>query len=173
MKNKFRLKFVLFSILCLSVLTVGSFFVSGPFLIINKSPSLPLGVYWVEKTNQFQKGDILLLNLPKSIKEIAVKRRYMPKQAQLMKPLVASYEDSVCVNRKGEFLINQKKFGQRLETDSSGRKMPKMLSGCIRLQRDEIVVASLKENSFDSRYFGPLLKEFISGKAHAILVWEG
>ena len=62
--------------------------------------------------------------------------------------------DKVQINKAGVYL-NSIYFGPVKKEDSQGRPLPVIYKQYI-LQKDEYFLASRLENSFDSRYFGPV-----------------
>ena len=147
--------------------------IDEPVFIINKSPSVPLGIYWIDRMTIPKKGDIVIIDIPESIRQLAYERKYVSKSAKLLKPLAANGNDEICLTKDQEFKINGESFGYFLDKDADGKKMPKMFSGCEKIRTNEIGVASKKHNSFDSRYFGPVPKESIVGKAKPVWIWNG
>ena len=69
--------------------------------------------------------------------------------------------DSVCAN--GETVrINDRTVAHRARHDSEGRALPHW-SGCRQLSADEVFLMGDTEDSFDSRYFGPVSVADIEG----------
>ena len=84
-------------------------------------------------------------------------------------PIVPTYE--VEYTDEAVF-INELRVGSVQATDSLGRPMPTN-TGCYRLQSGEYFLLSTAiKNSFDSRYFGPVVEDGILGVATPLLIFE-
>jgi len=138
-----------------------------PLLIWNASNSLPVGLYAVERRVP-KVGEIAVLKPPEWAAMIADQRRYLPRNAWLLKQVAASGGDIAC--RFGSFaLINGKVVARASERDKSGRAMP-IWRGCKRLRATEIFVVSRHRNSFDSRYFGSVDTDPVIGTAKPLII---
>jgi len=133
-----------------------------PRLIWNASDSIPKGLYVV--ANQAPAiGDIAVLKLPEWALIIADQRRYLPRNAWLLKPVAASNGDIVC--RFGLYIfVNGKIVATALKQDKSGRDLP-LWKGCKTLRVTEIFVLSKHRDSFDGRYFGSASIDLVIGTA--------
>lgn len=140
-----------------------SFTPPKPLIIYNASASAPLGFYRVLPISPIQRGDLVLVKTPESMRMLAAERGYLPLKVDLVKRIVALTGDRVC-GRKGVVSINGKAAAKLLEADSNGRPLPRW-NGCRTLGTDDVFL--LMENvpdSFDSRYFGPVKVSSIVGR---------
>ncbi|HEX2581789.1 MAG TPA: S26 family signal peptidase [Dongiaceae bacterium] len=140
-----------------------------PILVYNASASLPLGFYRTEAFEHANKGDILLLRLPKAIQDFAAARHYLPANVPLIKPVAALAGDHVCT-LSGHVLINGTTFAAILDVDRLGRVLVRW-KGCRRLNSDELFLLVPTEGSYDSRYFGPVRTANIIAKLVPLWVW--
>lgn len=138
-----------------------------PRVVYNASPSVPVGLYAVRKTDHLSAGDLVVIHVPDAFKKLVSGRGYLPPNVPLIKRIVALSGDRVC-HDDGAIYVNGAYLASALERDEAGRPMP-VWRGCGRLGRDEFfaVMAGI-DASLDSRYFGPLDRRQIVGKAMPI-----
>jgi conjugative transfer signal peptidase TraF len=138
---------------------------SDPLVVWNASPSVPVGLYWIER-RQPALGDIVVLRLPDGASILANERRYLPTTAVLLKQVFAREGDVVC--RFGiHVFINGKLAAAALVRDKMERPMP-FWKGCLKLSPSQIFVLSKRKDSFDSRYFGAIEKRQVLGTGRLI-----
>ena len=146
-----------------------SIFDTEPFLLYNASPSAPIGFYNVEDRNPLTVGDLVAARVPEGYRSLFAERGYLPKNVPVMKRIVAAEGDHVCL-RSGAVYLNSDYLAEPLETDSLGRPMP-IWTGCRVLDQDEFFLAMTDvPSSLDSRYFGPVTRSDIIGRARPIAV---
>ena len=146
-----------------SILLVASVVVSPlPRLIWNASPSVPVGLYWIE-FRQPNRGEIAVLQPPEWVQLLADQRNYLPRFAWLMKPVLATSGAIVC--RFGPLIfVDGRLIAKALLQDPMDRPMP-VWKGCRKLSVTEVFLLSRHRGSFDSRYFGPVDRALIIGTA--------
>ena len=138
---------------------------SSPVLIWNASPSVPIGLYLIEK-RQPGIGEIAILRPPVWASILANERGYLPTSALLLKPVVARKGDIVC--RFGRFVfVNGRLRAVALQHDRMKRPLPSW-RGCLSLGSAQIFVLSWHKDSFDSRYFGPVDERNVIGVTNLI-----
>ena len=133
----------------------------APLLVWNASASAPIGLYRVT-TGAPERGDLVLISPPKSIAKLAAERRYLPAGVPLIKRIAAMGGDDVCLF-DGAIIINGEIAARLLERDHTGRPMPRW-DECHTLTDDEIFLLTSPQDSFDSRYFGPVPRAQIIGR---------
>lgn len=139
---------------------------SNPVLIWNASPSVPTGLYLIEK-RRLDLGEIAVLRPPNWAASLANERGYLPQSALLLKPVVARKGDIVC--RFGLFVfVNDRLHAAALQHDKMNRLLPSW-RGCLRLGGAQIFVMSRHKDSFDSRYFGPVDDNNVIGVGKLII----
>ncbi|MCB2181340.1 MAG: signal peptidase I [Desulfobulbaceae bacterium] len=141
-----------------------------PEFVVNMTESMPVGLYFVVKNSSPVHGDIVVFPPPEMTRKMIYQRHWLPrKRGFLLKPVIALPGDYVCTN-DDEFVVNDESFGNILEEDRKGRELPKF-TYCDTVNDEEIFVGVNKENSFDSRYFGPLSSKEIVGRAMPVITW--
>ena len=134
----------------------------SPWLVWNTSPSVPLGLYVIDRSAP-ARGDFVLARLPPPFAMMAHQRGYLPETAFLVKPVVAIAGDRVCRLGRRVFVHGALAAIASLR-DTAGRRLPAW-HGCRVLGPDEVFVLARTSHSFDSRYFGPLRGPNILGRA--------
>lgn len=143
-------------------------------LWINISSSIPYGVY--KRVDKYpQKDDYILFCLEDELAKLSVERRYTTtgncsfQSAPIGKKVVAEQGDLVKISKEG-IEVNGKLLSKTIPSnyDLLERKMPEYNMHRY-LDNDEFIVASAKENSYDSRYFGIVRGEQIKGVIETII----
>lgn len=140
-----------------------------PIIVWNASKSIPIGLYRVEKSAR-TRGEVAVLRLPPWAETMASERRYLPRDAWLLKPVAAVHGDVVCRFGRHVF-VNGSIAARALARDKSERVLP-VWRGCKRLSADEFFVLSRHADSFDSRYFGAVSSEFVIGTAKPLIILQ-
>ena len=161
-------------VLCLSAL--GIVFLLAPFLIptslrllYNPSESAAIGWYKIEYLNEPQRGDLVVAYLSPEAEQLASARGYLPRGIPVIKTVWATSGDKICIEDE-MLLVSGQPLVRLLKSDRHGRSMPAWLDGCLTLPDNQVLLISdLTDDSFDSRYFGPLPEANIIGRA----VWIG
>jgi len=162
-------------------------------IIINASQSMQKGVYYYagksrnkpesrnneQKNNKFHSNSIernrysyndIVIYIPeKSIYYFAQNRDYLSNYMAYILKLVKGLPGDTIEIVNNILFINQKPNVTILKYDSKKRKMP-VISNKIILKHNEYFLLSEKENSFDSRYFGPVLESEIR-KVRPLWTW--
>jgi conjugative transfer signal peptidase TraF len=134
----------------------------GAHLLVNRTPSVPLGLYWLGRTRgALRPGQLVAFLVPPSVRALVGERRYLPDGHLLVKPVAALPGDRVCV-AGGIASVNETPIGAVLAADSVGRPLPQY-TGCGVLAPGEVFVAAPHAQSFDSRTFGPIDLHAIQG----------
>lgn len=139
-------------------------------LIYNASASTPIGFYWLNN-QPIERGDYVLASVPESIRELIEMRTYLPPDVPLIKRVSGVSGDEIC-RKKAAILINGNRVAKALEFDGLGRPLP-VWQGCHVLSRDEVFLLQDHPRSFDGRYFGPVNRRLIVGRATRLrLSWR-
>jgi len=139
-----------------------------PRLIYNPSPSAAIGWYRVDPGGAFGRGDLVASKLPGEARALADARGYLPADVPVIKTVWAAAGDNICW-QDGEAHVAGRPPLQLRAGDSQGRPLPRPPDGCITLDADEIFLVSTEtENSFDSRYFGPVHTSLVIGPVRYI-----
>jgi conjugative transfer signal peptidase TraF len=131
-------------------------------LVVNMTPSLPPGLYWLSPGEAPAPGTLVAFPVPAGVRDLVRERRYLPPGAFLVKPVVATPGDNVCAEA-GELTVNGEAVGTIRTTDSAGRALPHY-EGCGQVPEGRLFVASRYAKSFDSRTFGPIAASDVRGR---------
>ncbi len=131
---------------------------------------MPIGFYWVSPGRRVTRGDIVLAWLPDGARILADRRRYVPRTVPLLKPIAATEGDRLCAEGTA-VTINGHVEARRLRQDHLGRPLP-WWRGCRTLKNGALfLLATMQPASFDGRYFGPIARTAVIGKARPLWVW--
>ena len=157
----------------LSSLTLGtSAFVDPPkTLIWNASASAPIGLYAVQSAADLDVTDVVAVAVPPLIAEFMADRGYLPMGVPMLKRILALPGETVC--RHGlDIVAYGSTIGHARERDNAGRKMP-VWQGCRRIGDDELFLMNFDvPDSVDGRYFGPLPRGSVIGRALPVFTDE-
>ena len=168
--NQKRFFPLIFSFCVLAALLLLFKYLSSHYLI-QVSASMPKGVYKIKAAESFSRGQIVIFNIPKSVSSLVEKRRWAPESLTylLMKPVAAKAGDQILISQKGLF-INGSYVGAVKRFDSAGRPLPAIFGEFV-LRQNELFAASRHENSFDSRYFGPIQTSAVKGVVEPLIIF--
>ncbi|WP_316233240.1 S26 family signal peptidase [Bradyrhizobium sp. SZCCHNPS2010] len=143
-----------------------------PRLIYNGSGSAPLGFYYLEPRLP-RRGELAVFRPPPAIELMLVGRGILPGNVPLLKRIAAAGGDDVCRANAplGAISVNGEVIAEVLENDQEGRPLPAW-EGCMRLVEGEFFLLQPHPRSFDSRYFGPVLRCDIVGVARPLWTWD-
>ncbi len=148
-----------------------SLIVRGPtFILWNASPSVPIGLYVVQPNASLHVGDLAVARLPPDTQRLAAERRYLPHDVLLIKPVAAIGGSEICRHGAEIYVQGVHIADARLE-DRLHRPMPEW-QGCRVLTSSEIFVMNpAVADSFDGRYFGPIARVLVKGRAFPLLTF--
>ena len=143
-----------------------------PLVIYNASGSAPLGFYRLENRLP-RRGEMAVIQPPPMIELMLVARGILPASVPLVKQIAATGGDEVCRSDQpnGTISINGKVVAETYEKDRDGRPLPAW-KGCMTLMEGEFFLLQPHPLSFDSRYFGPVLRCDVLGVAHPLWTWN-
>jgi conjugative transfer signal peptidase TraF len=131
-------------------------------LIYNASESAPIGFYWIDH-KPISRGDYVYVSVPKRVRNLVVERGYLPPDVPLLKRVVGLNGDRIC-RRSDEILVNGTAVATAKRRDGQGREMPDW-HGCHILTEQTVFLLQDHPQSFDGRYFGPVDRGLIIGRA--------
>lgn len=139
-------------------------------IVYNASNSAPRGWYWIAPHAAIHTGDYVLAELPPAAAALADARHYLPRTIPLLKHVAARAGQRVCI-RDRIVRIDDKPLARALEHDSQQRALP-IWNQCRALNDDELFLFNAQRvASFDSRYFGPIRRSAVRGRAIPLWVW--
>lgn len=131
-------------------------------LIYNASESAPIGFYWLDQKS-ISWGDYVLVSVPERVRNLIEEREYLPSDVPLVKRVVGLTGDQIC-RRSEEISVNGTVVAIAKNRDRLGREMP-VWHGCFILTEHTIFLLQDHPQSFDGRYFGPVDRRLIVGRA--------
>lgn len=144
---------------------------SGHELIVNTSPSMPLGLYWIARgAAPMRRGEVVVFVPPRDMGAMIYGRGWLRRGLPLLKTVGGLAGDAFCV-RGGRFLVAGADAGPVFLLDTQGRPLPQ-IAGCRRVGRDHFLpVASYLERSFDGRYMGAVPVRNVLGTGYALVTF--
>ena len=141
----------------------------GLSLVINETPSEPLGVYRVvaHRKEEYLRGMLVLFAVPAEVRAIVYGRGWLRNGLPLMKEIQGLAGDRICIfaNR---LEINGRTAGPVFAEDSHGLPLPQR-RGCFEVPAGSFFAASQRiPRSFDGRYFGALPLDVLQGEARPV-----
>lgn len=141
-------------------------------LVWNATASVPTGLYAVGSASALARGERVVMDPPARLRKYLAIRGYLPVGIPLVKEIAALGGDNVC--RAGPAItINGITAGMARANDRQGRALPRW-EGCRTLAANELFVMNPRSaDSFDSRYFGPVERASVIGRAIPVWTDEG
>lgn len=152
-----------FALSCLAAIAARS----PALALVNESPSLPKGLYLREPGATVGRGDTVAIPQPPTVQAYLAKLG-MPKDVVLIKRVAALPGDRVCRQENSVVVGNRTASVQ--DHDRQGAVLPAW-RGCRRLLASEIFLLGDTAGSFDSRYFGPVNVNAVTGVYREVLTW--
>lgn len=136
--------------------------------ILNLSSSVPLGVYFLNGSENYMRGDLVLFDVPDNAKSLIYGRGFLPEGWPLIKKIGALPGDRVCIDET--LTINGTILGPVLKADNKSRALPQM-RGCFSVAPGYFFPIATTARTIDGRYFGPVAINTIKGKATPIFIF--
>lgn len=139
-------------------------------LIYNASASAPIGFYWLDH-RPIACGDYVLVRVPERVRKLVEERGYLPADVPLIKRVAGIDKDVIC--RRGLVIsINGNTVAVAEKSDGMRRSLPDW-HGCHILTGQTVFLLQDHPQSFDGRYFGPVDRRLIIGRATRLrLPWR-
>jgi len=136
-------------------------------LLWNATASVPTGLYHIRGTASLHVRERVAIDPPPRLRTYLAERGYLPSGVPLLKEVAALRGNSVC--RHGlTITINGAPAGEARALDSRARPLPDW-QGCHTIGADEIFVMNRSApGSFDGRYFGPIARAQVIGRANPV-----
>ena len=170
-----RLRFQIGVLATISVVIVAMLVAIGvhaPLIVFNASGSAPLGFYYLENRLPLR-GEIVVVAPPPLVELMITSRGILPASVPMVKQIAAVSGDEVCRSKEptGTIAVNGKVVAEVFEKDREDRPLPSW-QGCTILIDGEFFLLQPHPYSFDSRYFGPVLRCDILGVARPVWTWN-
>lgn len=134
-----------------------------PRLLFNTTASAPVGFYWIDQRPP-RIGDWVVVRPPADLAMWMARRGYLPVNVPLLKRLAAAEGQTVC-GRAGRVFIDGRQVAVARDQDRWGRRLHPFV-GCRRLADGETFLLNADApRSLDGRYFGPLSRTVMVGRA--------
>jgi conjugative transfer signal peptidase TraF len=149
-----RLALIVLAALTPAPLALAALTTPAPSLLLNTSPSEPLGLYR-RVEGPPRPGDLVAFRPPEAALDIVARAMPGRRRSSFLKTIAAGEGALACV-AGDQILVEGRVLGAIASRDRAGRPLPRW-AGCRRLGRGEWLVFSGRiPNSFDSRYYGPV-----------------
>jgi conjugative transfer signal peptidase TraF len=136
-------------------------------LVWNATASVPVGLYAIGAQTGLQRGDRVAIEPASKLERYLTSRGYLPAGVPLIKEIAALGGDTVC-RRDLLIEINGTPAGEARRRDSLGRELP-VWKGCRTIAAHDIFVMNRRgPGSFDGRYFGPVARTDVIGRARPV-----
>jgi conjugative transfer signal peptidase TraF len=152
---------------------VGSLILFGQRLVVNRTHSLPVGLYYWSDA-PIKKGSIVLFRPDPTIapEHLGVERGYEAPRLPLLKRVVAAEGDVVSVSSSGVSINGQLLPNSAPQShDESGRALEMAKLDKYKLGGDQVFLMGVTSTSWDSRYFGAVSLSRCSGSFVPLLTW--
>lgn len=137
-------------------------------LVWNITASVPTGLYRIEPARDPRIGDRVAIAPPPQLRAFLAERGYLPSGVPLLKEIAALEGQRVCRMDLAITIDGELRAAARAG-DTLGRALP-VWDGCRTLGAGEVFVLNAHApGSFDGRYFGPLARSTVIGRA--VPVW--
>jgi conjugative transfer signal peptidase TraF len=142
-----------------------------PLLVWNASGSVPIGLYSVRPTDHLAVPDLVVALPPEPLAGFLAERGYLPRGVPLIKRVLALPGQTACRNDL-TITVDGIDIGLARERDHRGRRLPAW-TGCRVIEDGEVFLMNWDEPaSLDGRYFGPIPRSAIVGRAAPIWTFE-
>ena len=146
--------------------------INSPYrLLYNPSESAPRGWYAVAPIEELSIGELVVAHLPDEAATLAARRSYLPRSIPVLKSVHAIGGQHVCLVDQllavdGQLLVHVRGH------DGAGRLLIPW-RGCRGLTAEEVLLLSTSNDaSYDSRYFGPVERSLLVGRAIPLWTWR-
>ena len=143
--------------------------IQNPPIIINETISMAKGAYVrTGSVDDLKRSDIIAMPMNASAKDYLGAKLGHPQDTMLIKRVVGLSGDIMC--RHGKIVTIDGRSIRASLKDTNGNELPTW-SGCHTLLPSEVFLLGDHASSFDSRYFGPVSRQELSGTYKAVMTW--
>jgi conjugative transfer signal peptidase TraF len=165
-------------VLALTIIVLLLFVYGKNKLIINTSPSIPLGIYALKPiSGQLKQNDLIAFCLNKKDQDFALSRGYILAGTRcngstpLLKSIIAIPGDKVTLTNN-EIIVNNKIYNYPTQQyDSKHRLLPSWPRGNYQNTQGFWVIGTNSNKSWDSRYFGSINRSQIIFLLKPLCLW--
>ena len=165
--KKIKKKSLFFPLFLIILNTLGIY--TRKYFVLNISSSIPIGIYKVDKSTDFKRGDIVtfstkrykdILDYPGSIKNITFSK------------YIAGISGDYIRIENNKIYVNNKEKGNIFKVDGLNNRLPQLKEKEYIVKEDEVFVLGTNDKSFDSRYYGCIKKSDVIYKLVPLIIWE-
>ena len=140
-------------------------------IVWNASASVPVGLYLLETTDERYVSELVAVVPPEPLAAFLAVGEYLPRGVPMLKHVLAGPGQTVC--REGLVVtVDKVVVGMALESDRQGRPLP-VWQGCRVVPEDALFLMNARSvDSLDGRYFGPLPRSAVTGRAYPVWTKE-
>lgn len=138
-----------------------------PLVLVNESPSLPKGAYVLSAGVPVDRGSVVAVPQPVSARAY-LRSQGMPSTTLLLKRVAGIGGDHVCAGA-GVVETPVREVAVRAR-DGRGAGLSAW-RGCRALAADELFLLGDTPSSYDSRYFGPVSRNDLTGVYREVVKW--
>ena len=143
--------------------------VANPPAIINETISMQKGLYVrIGGVGELKHGDIIAMPMNQNAKDYLGSKLGYPADTMLLKRVAALPGETAC--REAGRVSVPRRAVHANRRDSQGTLLP-LWVGCHTLLPTEVFLLGDHPSSFDSRYFGPVLRRDLSGSYQEVISW--
>lgn len=166
-------------VLALTIIILLLFVYAKSKLIINTSPSIPLGIYTLKPiSGQLKQNDLIAFCLDKKDQDFALSRGYILAGTRcngstpLLKSIIAIPGDNVTLTNN-KIIVNNKTYNYPTQQyDSKNRLLPNWPRGKYQNTLGFWVIGTNSNKSWDSRYFGSINRNQIIFLIKPLWLWS-
>lgn len=138
-------------------------------LVLNTTASVAPGFYWVVDGPPTV-GELVVVRPPWALARWMARRRYLPANVPLIKRVAATAGSTIC-GRAGVMEVDGEIVARARSVDHWGRPLIPY-QGCVQLGAEDVLLLNTDApDSLDGRYFGPLPRSVILGRARPLWTW--
>jgi conjugative transfer signal peptidase TraF len=138
-----------------------------PRIVWNLTPSVRQGPYIVLSPVVVEPGNLVVAMLPDPWQRYSAARCYIAAGVPILKRVAAVPGSTVCAD-KARIAIDGQFVTVRRREDGSGKPLP-WWEGCRRIGAGQLfLLGDAGSASFDGRYFGPISRQLVLGKAFSL-----
>ncbi len=166
-----RLVLIALAALTPAPLALAALTTPAPSILLNTSPSEPLGLY--RRVERPPKPGALIAFRPPQAARAYVERAMPGRRRSSFLKTIAAGEGALACVADDRLRVDDRPLGEIADRDRAGRLLPRW-TGCRRLRPGEWLVFSGRiPNSFDSRYYGPVPSSDLMGVYAPLWVVQG
>ena len=102
---------------CIQFLIISTLIYFKCNYVINVTPSLPRGIYRLEKPENLKQGDIVLFDIDEDIKEMMAERKYIPNKKTKLLKTIGAFENNKIQIIDEVLYIDMKNHAQKIAAD--------------------------------------------------------